>query len=182
MKIKIVLFIVISLLINFLEFNNEHKSLSFSSVYAQEENAKRKTKKTGSMSEKVAKKLGVAQDLIENEKLDEGLSELQSILAFKKLSPYERGQVNYFLAYLQYLKEDYKGAIIYYQKVVDDENVPDGLVSASRFTIAQLYFQLEDWTNAIKAVDSILANDSAPRPDLYILKGSALYQQKNTEK
>ena len=178
MKIKIVLFIVISLLINFLEFNNEHKSLSFSSVYAQEENAKRKTKKTGSMSEKVAKKLGVAQDLIENEKLDEGLSELQSILAFKKLSPYERGQVNYFLAYLQYLKEDYKGAIIYYQKVVDDENVPDGLVSASRFTIAQLYFQLEDWTNAIKAVDSILANDSAPRPDLYILKGSALYQQK----
>lgn len=178
MKIKIVLFIVISLLINFLEFNNEHKSLSFSSAYAQEENAKRKTKKTGSMSEKVAKKLGVAQELIEQEKLDEGLSELQSILEFKKLSPYERGQVNYFLAYLQYLKEDYKGAIIYYQKVVDDENVPDGLVSASRFTIAQLYFQLEDWTMAVKAVDSILANDSSPRPDLYILKGSALYQQK----
>ena len=178
MKIKIVLFIVISLLINFLEFNNEHKSLSFSSAYAQEENAKRKTKKTGSMSEKVAKKLGVAQELIEQEKLDEGLSELQSILEFKKLSPYERGQVNYFLAYLQYLKEDYKRAIIYYQKVVDDENVPDGLVSASRFTIAQLYFQLEDWTMAVKAVDSILANDSSPRPDLYILKGSALYQQK----
>ena len=178
MKIKIVLFIVISLLINFLEFNNKHKSLSFSSVYAQEENAKRKTKKTGSMSEKVAKKLGVAQELIEQEKLDEGLSELQSILEFKKLSPYERGQVNYFLAYLQYLKEDYKRAIIYYQKVVDDENVPDGLVSASRFTIAQLYFQLEDWTMAVKAVDSILANDSSPRPDLYILKGSALYQQK----
>lgn len=178
MKIKIVLFIVISLLINFLEFNNKHKSLSFSSVYAQEENAKRKTKKTGSMSEKVAKKLGVAQELIEEEKLDEGLSELQSILEFKKLSPYERGQVNYFLAYLQYLKEDYKRAIIYYQKVVDDENVPDGLVSASRFTIAQLYFQLEDWTMAVKAVDSILANDSSPRPDLYILKGSALYQQK----
>ena len=178
MKIKIVLLIVISFLINFLEFNNKHRSLSFSSVHAQEENAKRKTKKTGSMSEKVAKKLGVAQELIEEEKLDEGLIELQSILAFKKLSPYERGQVNYFLAYLQYLKEDYKGAIIYYQKVVDDENVPDGLVSASRFTIAQLYFQLEDWKNAIKAVDSILANDSAPRPDLYILKGSALYQQK----
>ena len=178
MKIKIVLFIVISLLINFLEFNNKHKSLSFSSVYAQEENAKRKTKKTGSMSEKVAKKLGVAQELIEEEKLDEGLSELQSILEFKKLSPYERGQVNYFLAYLQYLKEDYKRAIIYYQRVVDDENVPDGLVSASRFTIAQLYFQLEDWTMAVKAVDSILANDSSPRPDLYILKGSALYQQK----
>ena len=73
------------------------------------------------MSEKVAKKLGVAQELIEHEKLDEGLSELQSILEFKKLSPYERGQVNYFLAYLQYLKEDYKGAIVYYQRVVDDE-------------------------------------------------------------
>ncbi|MBT5216332.1 MAG: hypothetical protein HOM10_01785, partial [Gammaproteobacteria bacterium] len=97
---------------------------------------------------------------------------------FRKLSPYERGQVNYFFAYVQYLKGDYRGAIKFYQKVVDDENVPDGLVSSSRFTIAQLYFQLEDWPMAIRAVDSILANDTAPRPDLYILKGSALYQQK----
>ena len=180
MKIKIVLLVLISLLINFIEFNKELRVITFSSVYAQEEsaNAKRKTKKTGSMSEKVAKKLGLAQELIEAEKLDEGLDELNSILEFRKLSPYERGQVNYFFAYVQYLKGDYRGAIKFYQKVVDDENVPDGLVSSSRFTIAQLYFQLEDWPMAIRAVDSILANDTAPRPDLYILKGSALYQQK----
>ena len=65
-------------------------------------------------------------------------------LEFKKLSPYERGQVNYFFAYVRYLKGDSKGAITYYKRVVADPNVPDGLVQASKFTIAQLYFQLEE--------------------------------------
>ena len=152
MKIKIVLLIVISFLINFLEFNNEHKSLSFSSAYAQEENAKRKTKKTGSMSEKVAKKLGVAQELIEEEKLDEGLSELQSILEFKKLSPYERGQVNYFLAYLQYLKEDYKRAIIYYQKVVDELDKQDFTVLEEK--VEELLEIINTLTKRIEQLES----------------------------
>ena len=144
---------------------------------SQEDNSKRKTKKTGSMSEKVAKRLGEAQELIEDEKLDEGVAILESILEFKKVSPYERGQVNYFFAYVRYLKGDLKGAITFYKKVAEDPNVPDGLIESSKFTIAQLYFQIEDWPSVITAVDSLLA-DQPNRTDLYVLKGSAMYQQK----
>ena len=147
---------------------------------SQEDNSKRKTKKTGSMSEKVAKKLGEAQELIEDEKLDEGVAILNSILEFKKISPYERGQVNYFFAYVRYLKGDLKGAITFYKKVAEDPNVPDGLIESSKFTIAQLYFQIEDWPSVITAVDSLLA-DQPNRTDLYVLKGSAMYQQKQYE-
>ena len=147
---------------------------------AQEEE-QRKTKKVGAMTEKVAKKLSAAQELIEQEKIAEGLQELNDIMAFKKLTDYERAQVNYFFGYVEYLKENYEGAISFYRKVLQGEKVPEGLVSSARTTIAQLYFQLEDYPRTISSVDEILKNQTTPRPDLYILKGTAQYQMKQYE-
>jgi len=175
MKSKIIFITLIAVLLTGLDVS--HHSIGFMTAQSQEDNSKRKTKKTGSMSEKVAKRLGEAQELIEDEKLDEGVAILESILEFKKVSPYERGQVNYFFAYVRYLKGDLKGAITFYKKVAEDPNVPDGLIESSKFTIAQLYFQIEDWPSVITAVDSLLA-DQPNRTDLYVLKGSAMYQQK----
>jgi len=175
MKSKIIFITLIAVLLTGLDVS--HHSIGFMTAQSQEDNSKRKTKKTGSMSEKVAKKLGEAQELIEDEKLDEGVAILNSILELKKISPYERGQVNYFFAYVRYLKGDLKGAITFYKKVAEDPNVPDGLIESSKFTIAQLYFQIEDWPSVITAVDSLLV-DQPNRTDLYVLKGSAMYQQK----
>ena len=175
MKSKIIFITLIAVLLTGLDVS--HHSIGFMTAQSQEDNSKRKTKKTGSMSEKVAKKLGEAQELIEDEKLDEGVAILNSILELKKISPYEKGQVNYFFAYVRYLKGDLKGAITFYKKVAEDPNVPDGLIESSKFTIAQLYFQIEDWPSVITAVDSLLI-DQPNRTDLYVLKGSAMYQQK----
>ena len=175
MKNKLIPILVASII--FIGIDVNQTSINFSSAYGQEDNSQRKTKKTGSMTEKVAKKLGEAQELIDSEQLDEGVAVLNSILEFKKLSPYERGQVNYFFAYVRYLKGDSRGAITFYKKVVADPNVPDGLIQASKFTIAQLYFQLEEYANVIAAVDSLLV-EQPNRTDLYVLKGTAMYQQK----
>ena len=162
---------------------NQQGFIGFSTAQAQEEyedntKSKRKTKKTGAMTEKVAKKLQVAQEAIEAEQLEEGIEILNEILELRRLTDYERAQVNYFFAYVAYLKEDYRGAINYYSKVLREEEVPEGLLSSARYTIAQLWFQLEEWEKAIRAVDDLLVNSESPRPDLYILKGSALYQLK----
>ena len=162
---------------------NQQGFIGFSTAQAQEEyedntKSKRTTKKTGAMTEKVAKKLQVAQEAIEAEQLEEGIKILNEILELRRLTDYERAQVNYFFAYVAYLKEDYRGAINYYNKVLQEEEVPEGLLSSARYTIAQLWFQLEEWEKAIRAVDDLLANSESPRPDLYILKGSALYQLK----
>mgnify|MGYP001235755144 FL=1 len=156
-------------------------NFSIISVANAQEQQSRKTKRVGSMSEKVAKKLGEAQELIEAEQIQEGIEILNEILSSKRLSDYERAQVYYFLAYTAYLQEDYKKAINFYKRVLNEEAVPEGLLSAARFTIAQLWFQLEDWDKAISAVDDLLATEDSPRPDLYILKGSALYQLKKYE-
>ena len=162
---------------------NQQGFIGFSTVQAQQgeedtPRSKRTTKKTGAMTEKVAKKLQVAQEAIEAEQLEEGIEILNEILELRRLTDYERAQVNYFFAYVAYLKEDYRGAINYYSKVLQEEEVPEGLLSSARYTIAQLWFQLEEWEKAIRAVDDLLVNSESPRPDLYILKGSALYQLK----
>jgi len=175
MKNKLIFLLVASIMLFGIDINQT--SINFSTVYGQEDNSQRKTKKTGSMTEKVAKKLGEAQELIDGDKLEEGVAVLNSILEFKKLTPYERGQVNYFFAFVRYLEDDPRGAITYYKRVVADPNVPDGLVQASKFTIAQLYFQLEEYANVIAAVDSLLV-EQPNRTDLYVLKGTAMYQQK----
>ena len=177
MKIKLILIAFV-----FIFLSTEYTgNFSIISVANAQEQQSRKTKRVGSMSEKVAKKLGEAQELIEAEQIQEGIEILDEILSSKRLSDYERAQVYYFLAYTAYLQEDYKKAINFYKRVLSEEAVPEGLLSAARFTIAQLWFQLEDWDKAISAVDDLLATEDSPRPDLYILKGSALYQLKKYE-
>ena len=177
MKIKLILIAFV-----FIFLSTEYTgNFSIISVVNAQEQQSRKTKRVGSMSEKVAKKLGEAQELIEVEQIQEGIEILNEILSSKRLSDYERAQVYYFLAYTAYLREDYKKAINFYKRVLSEEAVPEGLLSAARFTIAQLWFQLEDWDKAISAVDDLLATEDSPRPDLYILKGSALYQLKKYE-
>jgi hypothetical protein len=177
MKIKLILIAFV-----FIFLSTEYTgNFSIISVANAQEQQSRKTKRVGSMSEKVAKKLGEAQELIEVEQIQEGIEILNEILSSKRLSDYERAQVYYFLAYTAYLREDYKKAINFYKRVLSEEAVPEGLLSAARFTIAQLWFQLEDWDQAISAVDDLLATEESPRPDLYILKGSALYQLKKYE-
>mgnify|MGYP002835705836 FL=1 len=174
MKVKLILIAFV-----FIFLSTEYTgNFSIISVANAQEQTSRKTKRVGSMSEKVAKKLGEAQELIEAEQIQEGIEILNEILSSKRLSDYERAQVYYFLAYTAYLQEDYKKAINFYKRVLNEDAVPEGLLSAARFTIAQLWFQLEDWDQAISAVDDLLATEESPRPDLYILKGSALYQLK----
>ena len=175
--------VLVSIFIIFTFGFNQQGFIGFSTVQAQQgeedtPRSKRTTKKTGAMTEKVAKKLQVAQEAIEAEQLEEGIEILNEILELRRLTDYERAQVNYFFAYVAYLKEDYRGAINYYNKVLQEEEVPEGLLSSARYTIAQLWFQLEEWEKAIRAVDDLLVNSESPRPDLYILKGSALYQLK----
>ena len=180
MKIRIILLALVFIVSTFGFTITEEVFIGFSNVQAQskedyEDNTKskrsiKKTKKTGAMTEKVAKKLQEAQGVIEAEQLEEGIEILNEILKMRRLTDYERAQVNYFFAYVAYLKEDYRGAINYYNKVLMEEEVPEGLLSSARYTIAQLWFQLEEWDKAIRAVDDLLANAESPRPDLYILK------------
>ena len=61
MRSKLIFIPLIGLLLTGLDISQN--SIGFSTAQSQEDNSQRKTKKTGSMTEKVAKKLGEAQEL-----------------------------------------------------------------------------------------------------------------------
>jgi len=177
MKIKLILFAFLFIFLS-TDYISNCSVISVVNAQDAEEKQARRTKRVGSMSEKVAKKLGEAQELIEAERIEEGTEILNGILLQKRISNYERAYVYRFFGYVEYLREDYKKAINYYNKILNEEAVPEGLQSEARFTIAQLWFQLEEWEKAISAVDALLATEESPRTDLYELKGIALYQLK----
>ena len=162
MKIRIILLALVFIVSTFGFTITEEVFIGFSNVQAQskedyEDNTKskrsiKKTKKTGAMTEKVAKKLQEAQGVIEAEQLEEGIEILNEILKMRRLTDYERAQVNYFFAYVAYLKEDYRGAINYYNKVLMEEEVPEGLLSSARYTIAQLWFQQQSFHFSLRYV------------------------------
>ena len=103
MKIRIIL-VALVFVINAVGLTiNKQDFVGFTTAQAQskedyEENtkSKRKTKKTGAMTERVAKKLQEAQAVIEAEQLAEGIEILNEILEMRRLTDYERAQVNYF--------------------------------------------------------------------------------------
>ena len=108
MNIRIGTFILVFTIIIF--GLNQQGFIGFSTAQAQEDyedttKSKRKTKKTGAMTERVAKKLQEAQAVIEAEQLVEGIEILNEILEMRRLTDYERAQVNYFLLMLLILKK-----------------------------------------------------------------------------
>ena len=144
----------------------------------------RKTKRTGSMSEKVYKRLAQAQLYADppEETPDvqpdylRALSELDAIKAMPKLSPYERAQMNNFYGYIYYSMERYQDAIRVYQEVLLEPEIPEGLRTSTIYTVAQLKFILEDYQGAIDMMNKWVAESINPGPEPFIFMATAYYQ------
>ncbi|HJP42898.1 MAG TPA: hypothetical protein QGG06_05245, partial [Gammaproteobacteria bacterium] len=79
MKIKLILFAFLFIFLS-TDYISNCSVISVVNAQDAEEKQARRTKRVGSMSEKVAKKLGEAQELIEAERIEEGTEILNGIL------------------------------------------------------------------------------------------------------
>ena len=110
-------------------------ALTTPSVSAQEsgEKEKRETTKTGSMSERVYKRLSEAQALAapEDESMEPDFAaaeaQLKEIAALKGLSEYEEAQLYNFYGFIYYSQEKYQQSIQAYEKVIALQEIPPGL-------------------------------------------------------
>ena len=135
------------------------------------------TKQTGAMSEKVYRRLAEAQELADKEDYNGAQRILDEIKASPKLSPYEIAQLYNFYGYIFYARERYKDSISAYETVLRQEQIPQGLKDSTRYTLAQLYFTIENWPKAIELINEWLKTAQNPGPEPYILLASAYYQQ-----
>jgi tetratricopeptide (TPR) repeat protein len=142
---------------------------------AQEEK-ERKTKQTVAMSQAVFEKLQEIQELVEAKDYA-GAEKLQATLRErKKLTPYEIAQIWNLSGYAFYLQERYEDAIGSYEKVLQQEDLPEALEQSTLKTISQLYFTTEEYEKALATVERLMQVVAEPSADIFMLKGQALFQ------
>ena len=141
-----------------------------------ESGEKRKTRKTPSMSEKVYNKLTEAQELIEAKDYDAGLAALSDLAREPKLSHYEKAQLYNYFAYTYFTLERYEDAISSYEKVLEQPDLPEALETNSLYTLAQLYFIIENYRKAVDIINRWFALTEKPTENAYMLLGQGYYQ------
>lgn len=148
-------------------------------VSAQEssdQGEKRKTRKTPSMSEKVYNKLTEAQELIEAKDYEAGLAALSDLAKQPKLSNYEKAQLYNYFAYTYFTLERYEDAIYSYEQVLAQPDLPEALETNSLYTLAQLYFIIENYRKAVDIINRWFAVTEKPTENAYMLLGQGYYQ------
>jgi tetratricopeptide (TPR) repeat protein len=151
-------------------------STTFTSISADKQQA------TGAIDAKTFEKLMSAQELTEAGKHEEALAVLDVLKNRDRISGYGKSQMWNFYAFIYASKEDYANAIKAYLEVIKVEETPEALALQAKYTIAQLYFQLENYESCIKYMDEWLKSTTNPTPTAYIMLAQANYQLKNYDK
>ena len=141
----------------------------------------RETRRTPALRNKVYEKLAEAQAAAEAKDYataGEILDDMLSVDGKQALNSYELANVYNLYAFLAYSKEDYAGALRYYQQVISQPDIPLAMEINTRFTVAQLYFVQEDWQRGIDALLIWFDLNEIPNADSYVLLAQGYYQVK----
>lgn len=146
-------------------------------AYAQDaEKPERKTRKTPAMREKVYSKLAEAQTLAEANDSAGAQKILGQVQAMKDLNSYELAQMWNFFAYIYFTQERYGDALRAYERVLQQPNIPEAMESQTIYSLAQLYFQEDNYRKSIEFIDRWFRTAQNPGPEPYVMKSQAYYQ------
>ncbi|MEW6993211.1 tetratricopeptide repeat protein [Colwelliaceae bacterium MEBiC 14330] len=114
----------------------------------------RASKKVPAMRNRVYAQLARAQKLAdEGDKLAgfEVLSEVKERL--DSLNSYERAMLFNFYGFMYYGNDDIAMAVESFEKVINEEAIPDSLIVSTLYSLAQLSMQTQDYTKALQYLD-----------------------------
>ena len=139
------------------------------------------TTDTPTMSDTVYKRLLEAEEYIENRQYDEGLAILHSLESSSNLSSNERAQIFNYFAHTYFNLEKYQDSLHYYEKVDAEPVKTKELTLNTLYTMAQLYFFLENYPEAILAINHWFKLVPEPTLSAYMLLAQAYYLLENYE-
>lgn len=137
------------------------------------------TTATGAIDAATFDVLMEAQELTQNEQFDQALLTLDKIKNSDKLNSYAKSQMWNFYAYIYASQEKYQDAINAYRNIVAEPDAPAGLKLTAKYTMAQLYFQTEDYTSVIKLMEEWLKEVPKPTATAHIILAQCYYQTKS---
>lgn len=154
-------------------------SLLMVSIADVEAKKKDKTKASGAIDAKTFEILTEAQLLTETEQYDEAIAILDKVKNSDKLNSYAKAQMWNFYAFIYANQEKYQDAIKAYQRILAEADAPEGLKLTSKYTLAQLYFQLEDYQSVIDFMEKWVQDIAKPTATAHIMLAQAHYQLKS---
>ena len=137
------------------------------------------SKATGAIDAKTFEVLTKAQELTEGGQHDEAIRTLDTIKDSDKLNSYAKSQMWNFYAFIYASQDKYKDAIGAYKKIIAEPDAPDGLKLTAKYTVAQMYFQLEDYPSVISFMEAWLKEIPKPTAIAHIMLAQAYYQSKS---
>jgi tetratricopeptide (TPR) repeat protein len=155
--------------------------LAFAAEKAPEKK-KQETRRTPALRNKVYERLSEAQEFIEAKQYAEAIEVLENMEEAggkRALNSYELANLYNLFAFVYYSQEDYKSALESYEKLVAQPDIPLAMEINTRYTIAQLYFVMEEWAKGIAALQDWFKVADAPSAQAYILLGQGYYQLKD---
>ncbi len=142
--------------------------------------AEREVQRTTGLSQEVYEKVTEIQTLAEAEQYREAGKLLDNLLK-EKLSDYERAQAYFLQGFLRYQEEDLPGALAAYEQVIATPDLPVGMQVNVIRTLAQLHMMSEQFRDALRYADQLIATDPEPHADNHILKAQILYQMERMD-
>lgn len=130
----------------------------------------------GAIDAKTFDALTKAQELAEAGNTADAIAVLDKLKGSDKLNSYAKSQMWNFYAFIYASNNQYKEAIGAYRRVLAQKDATEGLKSNAKYTIAQMYFQIEDYANCIRFMQSWLAEADKPTPTAHIMLAQAYYQ------
>lgn len=135
-----------------------------------------KTKKSYAVGQKCGKKLEQIQLEMAAERWTQSSSLLRESLGSSCTSSYEKSQIWNFLAYVYYSQDKLKDAINAYSKVIAEPETDERLKTSVYYSIAQLYFSTEDYTNAARYLETWMKQSDVVGADAKVLLAQTYYQ------
>jgi tetratricopeptide (TPR) repeat protein len=151
-----------------------------------------KTRKRQSVGQKCAAKLEAVQNALSgegesgeseggesepnNQQLSGLIAQLKGFMTKSCSSSYEKSQVYNLLGYVNYSLDDYPKATTSYRAMVAEPDVDERQKIDTYYTLAQLYFMLEDYHSAAQQLEAWMAASAIVSPDGKVLLAQAYYQ------
>ena len=160
----------------------EMAAVGLPGAWAQEESEQpRKMRRVPSMSEATFKKLAEAQEFIDAKDLDGAIRVLNGMLErSRRYNGNEIGQIHNMLGFVYFSKEDYGRAISHYEVVIrQGDDIPEGLETTTLYTLAQLNFVYERYSEALRYMRLWLDKANNPGPEPHIFMGQVYYQMED---
>ena len=136
----------------------------------------------GAIDARTFDQLTKAQDHAEAGDFARAISTLDTLKGSDKLNSYAKSQMWNVYAYIYASDGQYKKAIGAYRQVLAQKDATEGLKRNAKYTIAQMYFQIEDYESCIRFMNSWLKEIDKPTPTAHIMLAQAHYQTRDYDK